>query len=49
LALVHKQLVTASGSLEKLKDTRTKAMERKLRDVAVLEQDDVKALSLASG
>jgi DNA recombination protein RmuC len=37
LALVHKQLTTASGSLEKLKDTRTKAMERKLRDVAVLE------------
>jgi DNA recombination protein RmuC len=36
LALVHKQLTTASGSLEKLKDTRTKAMERKLRDVAVL-------------
>ncbi|UOA10346.1 DNA recombination protein RmuC [Methylobacter sp. S3L5C] len=37
LALVHKQLTTASGSLEKLKDTRTKAMERKLRDVAILE------------
>ena len=37
LALVHKQLTTASGSLERLKDTRTKAMERKLRDVAVLE------------
>lgn len=37
LALVHKQLTTASGSLEKLKDTRTKAMDRKLRDVAVLE------------
>jgi DNA recombination protein RmuC len=37
LALVHKQLTTASGSLEKLKDTRTKAMERKLRDVAALE------------
>ncbi|WP_432745267.1 DNA recombination protein RmuC [Methylobacter sp. G7] len=37
LALVHKQLTTASGSLEKLKDTRTKAMQRKLRDVAVLE------------
>lgn len=37
LSLVHKQLITASGSLEKLKDTRTKAMERKLRDVAVLE------------
>ena len=37
LALVHKQLTTASGSLEKLKDTRTKAIERKLRDVAVLE------------
>lgn len=48
LALVYKQLQTASGSLEKLKDTRTKAMERKLRDVAVLEQDDVKALTLAS-
>jgi DNA recombination protein RmuC len=40
LALVHKQLTTASGSLEKLKDTRTKAMERKLRDVAVLASDD---------
>ena len=40
LALVHKQLTTASGSLEKLKDTRTKAMERKLRDVAVLELSD---------
>ncbi|GAB6139839.1 hypothetical protein JCM14076_05680 [Methylosoma difficile] len=42
LALVHKQLTTASGSLEKLKDTRTKAMERKLRDVAVLEISDGK-------
>jgi DNA recombination protein RmuC len=40
LALVHKQLTTASGSLEKLKDTRTKAMERKLRDVTVLASDD---------
>lgn len=40
LALVHKQLTTASGSLEKLKDTRTKAMERKLRDVAVLDIGD---------
>jgi DNA recombination protein RmuC len=37
LALVHKQMTTATGSLEKLKDTRAKAMERKLRDVAVLE------------
>lgn len=42
LALVHKQLTTASGSLEKLKDTRTKAMERKLRDVAVLELTEEK-------
>ncbi len=42
LALVHKQLTTASGSLEKLKDTRTKAMERKLRDVGVLEIGDDK-------
>lgn len=47
LALVHKQLTTASGSLEKLKDTRTKAMERKLRDVAVLEiMEDKEAVLL---
>ncbi len=47
LALVHKQLTTASGSLEKLKDTRTKAMERKLRDVAVLEiTEDKEAILL---
>ncbi|MGZ8190645.1 MAG: DNA recombination protein RmuC [Methylococcaceae bacterium] len=45
LALVHKQLTTASGSLEKLKDTRTKAMEKKLRDVAILEiGDDTEAV-----
>jgi hypothetical protein len=38
---------TASGSLEKLKDTRTKAMERKLRDVAVLEiTEDKEAILL---
>jgi DNA recombination protein RmuC len=42
LSLVHKQLTTASSSLEKLKDTRTKAMERKLRDVSVLEISDDK-------
>lgn len=47
LALVHKQLTTASGSLEKLKDTRTKAMERKLRDVATLElSDDTEVIAL---
>ncbi len=47
LALVHKQLTTASGSLEKLKDTRTKAMERKLRDVATLEiSDDTEVIVL---
>jgi DNA recombination protein RmuC len=40
LAKVHSQLTTASGTLEKLKDTRTRAMERKLRDVAVLEIAD---------
>jgi DNA recombination protein RmuC len=37
LALVHKQLTTASGSLEKLKDTRTRAMTKKLQDVSTLE------------
>ena len=42
LALVHKQLTTASGSLEKLQETRTKAMERKLREVEVLEADNKK-------
>ena len=37
LALVHKQLTTASGSLEKLKDTRARAMTKKLQDVSTLE------------
>jgi len=50
LALVHKQLTTASGSLEKLKDTRTKAMERKLRDVAGLEiTEDKETVGLLDG
>ena len=40
LALVHKQLTTASGSLEKLKDTRTRAMTKKLQDVSTLEVID---------
>ncbi len=40
LALVHKQLSTASSSLEKLQETRTRAMERKLRDVTVLPHED---------
>ena len=39
LSLVYKQLTTASNSLEKLKDTRTKAMERKLRNVTALDLD----------
>lgn len=39
LSLVYKQLTTASNSLEKLKDTRTKAMERKLRGVTALDVD----------
>ena len=37
LSLVYKQLNTASTSLERLKNTRTSAMERKLRDVELLE------------
>lgn len=37
LALVHKQINTASISLEKLQTTRTSAMEKKLRGVEVLE------------
>lgn len=48
LSLVHKQLTTASSSLERLKDTRTKAMERKLRDVSILElpdESDIKLLA----
>lgn len=39
LALVHKQLSTASGSLEKLQTTRTSAMEKKLRGVEILGLD----------
>lgn len=40
LALVHKHLASASSSLEKLQETRTRAMERKLRDVTVLPAED---------
>jgi DNA recombination protein RmuC len=36
LDTVHKQITTASNSLERLKTTRTAAMERKLRGVEVL-------------
>ncbi len=42
LALVHKQLTTASGSLEKLKNTRTTQMQKKLDKVGVLELDNDK-------
>lgn len=48
LTLVHKQLNTASTSLEKLQSTRTSALERKLRGVESLqdrsETDSVKVL-----
>jgi len=40
LDTVHKQLSTASNSLERLKTTRTVAMERKLRGVEVLGVDN---------
>ena len=46
LDLVYKQLTTASGSLEKLKETRTRAMEKKLSQVAVLEKIDDQESSL---
>ena len=42
LATVHKQINSASNSLETLQNTRTKALERKLRNVEVL--DGVKGL-----
>lgn len=49
LTQVHKQLTTASTSLERLKNTRTKAMERKLRDVSVLESGEpVESIPLLS-
>lgn len=40
LAKVHKQINTASGSLDTLISTRTNAMERKLRGVETMEQID---------
>ena len=46
LDLVYKQLTTASGSLEKLKETRTRAMEKKLNQVAVLEKTEDQEPSL---
>lgn len=39
LAAVHKHINTASNTLESLQTTRTKAMERKLRGVEVMELD----------
>jgi DNA recombination protein RmuC len=47
LALVHKQLSTASGSLEKLQTTRTSAMEKKLRGVEILGLDVDKEVAVA--
>jgi DNA recombination protein RmuC len=47
LALVHKQLSTASSSLEKLQETRTRALERKLREVTVLQHEDEAVRELA--
>lgn len=42
LAKVHKQINTASGSLDTLISTRTNAMERKLRSVETLEEIETK-------
>jgi DNA recombination protein RmuC len=44
LSLVQKQLHTASGSLEKLRSTRTNQIERKLRTVESLDTADSKEI-----
>ena len=48
LSKVQTQLKTASSSLESLQSTRTKAMERKLRDVELIDsKDSTEILELA--
>ena len=44
LAKVQTQLKTASSSLESLQSTRTRAMERKLRDVELIDSKDNKEI-----
>ena len=44
LALVQTQLRKASSSLESLQSTRTKAMERKLRDVELIDSKENKEI-----
>ena len=49
LSKVQNQLKTASSSLETLQGTRTRAMERKLRDVELIDEDaDKDLLDIAS-
>lgn len=42
---VEKQLNTASGTLEKLRTTRTNVMDKKLKNIENLEQDNVQKIS----
>ena len=44
LSKVQTQLKTASSSLESLQSTRTKAMERKLRDVELIDSKESKEI-----